>query len=73
MKDKILKREVLNVGFFDAHSEPENGFLDRKIRLRARRLRRDVAEFAGRLWLSFDIAQIISNTSNHEQIILCFL
>jgi hypothetical protein len=48
MKDKILKREVLNVSFFDAHSEPENGFLDRRIRLRARRLRRDVAEFAGK-------------------------
>jgi len=26
-----------------------------------------------RLWLLFDIAQIISNTSNHKQIILCVL
>jgi hypothetical protein len=41
MKDEILKREVLNVSFFDAHAEPENGFLDRRIRLRAARLRRD--------------------------------
>jgi hypothetical protein len=30
-------------------------------------------DFQERLWLSFDIAQIISNASNHKQIILCVL
>jgi hypothetical protein len=44
--------------------DPENGFLT---------LRQDGEDLQERLWLSFDIAQIISNASNHKQIILCAL
>jgi hypothetical protein len=51
MKDEILKREVLNVSFFDTRSELQNGFLDRRIRLCARRLRRDGVEFTGKAFV----------------------
>jgi hypothetical protein len=49
------------------HVKPENGFLDRKTG------RQDGEDLQERLWLLFDIAQIISNTSDHKQIILCVL
>ena len=58
--DNLRKRKKCADNFV----EPENGFLTG---------RQDGEDLQERLWLSFDIAQIISNASNHKQIILCVL